>query len=211
MRNATRWSSTFAMLERYDKLHPVLLTLDHATITNHGIAKVLLSEEEEAARANALHQILKELNEVTKALQDSTLTLVGARRAFDLVASKYPRMADRLASDAPVVNNPDLERGIVKIILGSRLNAREQAACASFKSSDGDAATDQSSRSFLASAFKKTHKSRAPVYMPLEWVPPTSNECERFFSQAKLVYSDLRKSMDPDTLEVLMFLSFNKD
>ncbi|KAE9175038.1 hypothetical protein PF005_g25579 [Phytophthora fragariae] len=211
MRNATRWSSTFAMLERYDKLHPVLLTLDHATVTNHGIAKVLLSEEEEAARANALHQILKELNEVTKALQDSTLTLVGGRRAFDLVASKYPRMADRLASDAPVVNNPDLERGIVKIILGSRLNAREQAACASFKSSDGDAATDQTSRSFLASAFKKTHKSRAPVYMPLDWVPPTSNECERFFSQAKLVYSDLRKSMDPDTLEVLMFLSFNKD
>jgi hypothetical protein len=38
-----------------------------------------------------------------------------------------------------------------------------------------------------------------------------SNEYERFLSQVKLVYSDLRKSMDPDTLEVRMFLSFNKD
>ncbi|ETL42365.1 hypothetical protein L916_06816 [Phytophthora nicotianae] len=47
--------------------------------------------------------------------------------------------------------------------------------------------------------------------MPLAWVPPTSNECERFFSQAKLVYSDLRQSMDVNTLEVLMFLSYNRD
>ncbi|KAE8986905.1 hypothetical protein PR003_g13005 [Phytophthora rubi] len=50
MRNGTRWSSTFVMLERHDKLHPVLLTLDHATVTNYGIANVLLTEEE-AARA----------------------------------------------------------------------------------------------------------------------------------------------------------------
>ncbi|KAE8908918.1 hypothetical protein PF005_g13153 [Phytophthora fragariae] len=122
-----------------------------------------------------------------KTLQSSTLTLVGARRAFDLVANKYPKMTARLASDAPVVNNPDLERGIVKIILGSWLNAHEQSACAHFKSSDGDSAPDQALRSFLASAFKKTHKSQAAVYMPLEWVPSTSNKCERFFLQAKLV------------------------
>eukprot|EP00644_Phytophthora_capsici_P019498 jgi/Phyca11/133514/e_gw1.532.4.1 len=36
-------------------------------------------------------------------------------------------------------------------------------------------------------------------------------ECERFFSQAKLVLTDLRKAMYPNTLEVLMFLSYNKD
>ncbi|KAE9354573.1 hypothetical protein PF008_g4460 [Phytophthora fragariae] len=98
-------------------------------MTKHDIAKVLLTEDE-AARADDLIQTLKELNEVTKALQDSTLTLVGARRAFDLVASKYPKMAARLASTA--VNNRDLERGIVKITLDSRLNVREQAACAPF-------------------------------------------------------------------------------
>uniref|UniRef100_H3GFM1 BED-type domain-containing protein n=1 Tax=Phytophthora ramorum TaxID=164328 RepID=H3GFM1_PHYRM len=167
MRNATRWSSTFAILERYVKPHPVLLALDHATVTKHGMAKILLTDEA-ATHAHEMLKKLGELNEVTKALQDSTLTLVGACRSFDLVARKYPRMKARLASDAPVVNYPDLETGIVKIILGSRLSAREQAACASFKCSGGDVIPAEESRSFMASVFKKTSKSRTAVYMALE-------------------------------------------
>ncbi|KAL4160361.1 hypothetical protein PRNP1_000931 [Phytophthora ramorum] len=147
--------------------HPVLLALDHATVTKHGMAKILLTDEK-ATHAHELLKKLGELNEVTKALQDSTLTLVGARRSFYLVARKYPRMKARLASDAPVVNYPDLETGIVKIILGSRLSAREQAACASFKCSGGNVTPAEESRSFLASVFKKTSKSRTAVYMALE-------------------------------------------
>ena len=42
-------------------------------------------------------------------------------------------------------------------------------------------------------------------------MPPTSNVCERFFSTARLVYTDLRKRLDVDTLEVIMFLMFNRD
>ncbi|ETK88965.1 hypothetical protein F441_06995 [Phytophthora nicotianae CJ01A1] len=79
-----------------------------------------------------------------------------------------------------------------------------------FKKPVADPAPETNSRSFLAPVFKKAVKG-ATSYMPLAWVPPTSNECERFFSQAKLVYSDLRQSMDVNTLEVLMFLSYNRD
>lgn len=43
------------------------------------------------------------------------------------------------------------------------------------------------------------------------FVPPTFNECDRFFSAAKLVYSGLRKRMEATTLEMLMFLVYNKD
>jgi hypothetical protein len=75
-----------------------------------------------------------------------------------------------LASDAPVVNYPELETVVVKIILGTGLSAREQVAFASFKYSGGDATPPESNRSFLSSAFKKTDKSRAAVYMPLVWV-----------------------------------------
>ncbi|KAF4133103.1 hypothetical protein GN958_ATG17699 [Phytophthora infestans] len=112
-------------------------------------------------------------------------------------------MKTRLASDASVVNNPALESGIVKIIGGGRLNAREQAACIHLKRSSDDTVVNPAvSKSLLASAFKKAPVTRSPPqYFPLEWAPFTSNECERFFSQ----------SMDPPTLEVLMFLSYNKD
>ncbi|KAF4140444.1 hypothetical protein GN958_ATG02965 [Phytophthora infestans] len=202
MPNATPWSSTFSMVQQYDKICSALLALDHATVAKHDIARFLLTPEETEA-ARSLLKSLHELNEVSKALQDSTLTVVGARRAFDAVLRKYPSMKTRLASDASVVNNPALESGIVKIIGGGRLNAREQAACIHLKRSSDDTVVNPAvSKSLLASAFKKAPVTRSPPqYFPLEWAPFTSNECERFFSQ----------SMDPPTLEVLMFLSYNKD
>ncbi|KAF1773420.1 hypothetical protein GQ600_4492 [Phytophthora cactorum] len=43
--------------------------------------------------------------------------------------------------------------------------------------------------------------------MQVSWVPPTPNKCERDFSQAKLLYTDIRKSMEVNTLEVLMLLA----
>ncbi|KAG6947279.1 hypothetical protein JG687_00016201 [Phytophthora cactorum] len=46
MRNVTRWSSVFSIVERYNKLHPALLAMDHASIAKHDIARFLLTEEE---------------------------------------------------------------------------------------------------------------------------------------------------------------------
>ncbi|GMF43142.1 unnamed protein product [Phytophthora fragariaefolia] len=142
MRNATRWSSTFSMVQRYDKICGALLALDHATVAKHGIAGFLLTPEETEA-ARTLLKSLHELNEVSKALQDSTLTLVGARRAFDAEVRKYPSMKTRLASDASVVNNPALESGVVKIISGGRQNAREQAVCATLKRGGDEMVVEQ--------------------------------------------------------------------
>ena len=48
-----------------------------------------------------------------------------------------------------------------------------------------------------------------PQYQPLHFIPPISDICERFFSLAKLVYSDLRKGMKRTTLEMLLFLRLN--
>ncbi|OWY90848.1 hypothetical protein PHMEG_00040836 [Phytophthora megakarya] len=185
------------MVQRYDKICGALLTLDHATVAKHGIAGFLLTPEETEATRTLLKS-LHELNEVSKALQDSTLTLVGARRAFDAVLCKYPSMKTRLASDASVVNNPDLESGIVKIMSGGRLNAREQAACVTLKRGGDETVVEQHvSNSFLASAFRRTLVARTPPqHMPLDWPSETSPH---------------RKAMDPNTLEVLMFLSYNKD
>ncbi|EGZ06100.1 hypothetical protein PHYSODRAFT_532032 [Phytophthora sojae] len=55
---------------------------------------------------------------------------------------------------------------------------------------------------------RKTTKKNAS-YVDVSYIPPTSNVCERFFSSAKLVYSDLRKKMDYETLEDVMMLKYN--
>eukprot|EP00644_Phytophthora_capsici_P002609 jgi/Phyca11/105571/e_gw1.11.550.1 len=53
--------------------------------------------------------------------------------------------------------------------------------------------------------------SRRQRYLNVAFIPPTSNECERFFSAVKLVFTDLRKRLEPETLEALMSLSINGD
>ncbi|KAF4143965.1 hypothetical protein GN958_ATG06820 [Phytophthora infestans] len=106
-----------ALRKQYDKICSALLALYHAKVDKHDIARFLLTPEETEA-ARSLLKSLHELNEVSKTLQDSTLTVVGTQRAFDAVLRKYPSMKTRLASDASVVNNPELESGIVKIIGG---------------------------------------------------------------------------------------------
>ncbi|KAG2887332.1 hypothetical protein PC129_g19686 [Phytophthora cactorum] len=69
------------MVERYNKLHPALLAMDHASIAKHDIARFLLPEEE-STQAKELLKTLFDFQEVSKALQNSTLMLVGVRRAL---------------------------------------------------------------------------------------------------------------------------------
>ncbi|KAG3190459.1 hypothetical protein PC128_g11300 [Phytophthora cactorum] len=188
MRNVTRWSSVFGMVERYNKLHPALLAMDHASMAKHGIDHFLLTEEE-STQAKELLENLFDFQEVSEARQDPTLTLVGVRRAFDWVVRQYPSMKERLASDAAVVSYPAFETGITNIITA-------------------DPPTEKATRS--VSVFQKVTPARTK-YMQVAWMLPTSNECERYFSQVKMVYTDMRKSMDVNTIEVLMFLACNRD
>ncbi|KAF4142223.1 hypothetical protein GN958_ATG08399 [Phytophthora infestans] len=63
MPNATRWSSTFSIIQQYDKICSALLALDHATVAKHDIARFLQTPEETEA-ARSLLKSLHELNEV---------------------------------------------------------------------------------------------------------------------------------------------------
>ncbi|KAG6953085.1 hypothetical protein JG688_00012982 [Phytophthora aleatoria] len=182
--------------------------MDHASIAKHDIAHFLIAEDE-STQAKELLETLFNFQEASKALQDPTLTLVGVRRAFDWIVRQYPSIKERLASDAAVVNYPVLETGMTKTITSGRLTTREQEACKGFKCAAAAPPTENVTRSFLRPVFQKVTPVRTK-YMQVAWVPPTSNECERFFSQAMMVYTDMRESMDVYTLEVLMFLA-NRD
>ena len=46
---------------------------------------------------------------------------------------------------------------------------------------------------------------------PMTHLSPTSNIVERLFSNAKLIMTDQRRSMDPSTLETILMLKLNKD
>jgi hypothetical protein len=111
------------------------------------------------------------------------------------------------------VNNAALDMGIVKIQRNESLTAAERHACADFRRVDREAveATPSSEVSLVLQAFTKRSTAKRSVYDDVAFIPPTSNECERFFSAVKLVYSDLRKRLDPSTLEMLIFIMYSRD
>ncbi|KAG2923797.1 hypothetical protein PC114_g4697 [Phytophthora cactorum] len=189
MRNATRWSSVYAMVKRYTELMPFLLKIDHGSVADYDLESYLLSPCE-SERVTTLCGDLEKLNGVTQTLQKSTLTLSGVRRLFDHVLAEYPQLDARLGTAATIINNQPLE-----------LADDEQ----------GHAETPEERSSFFRSTFKRRKSNRRQRYMDVGFVPPTSNECERFFSAAKLVLTDLRKSMEPERVEAVMSLSINRE
>ena len=57
---------------------------------------------------------------------------------------------------------------------------------------------------------RKRRRSEAACYRSVNHILPTSNIVERLFSQAKFIMSDSRKHMDPEHLDQLLFLKYNK-
>ncbi|KAJ0392030.1 hypothetical protein P43SY_002405 [Pythium insidiosum] len=90
-------------------------------------------QDGEMRRIEKLGQTLRDLDEVTKVLQDPMLSLHDVRVLFDAVIKQYPCMESRLDARAPIVNNTALETGLVKIIRGKKLAAPELVECEAFR------------------------------------------------------------------------------
>ena len=54
-------------------------------------------------------------------------------------------------------------------------------------------------------------KTSNEVYQCTDWLPITSNMCERLFSRAKLIFDERRQNMLPINLEILLYLKLNRD
>jgi len=66
--------------------------------------------------------------------------------------------------------------------------------------------------SFAQQAFKRRRLARpTDLFIDTEFVPPTSNICERLFSQSKLIFTDQWRALKPATLEMLVFLRANRN
>ncbi len=116
-------------------------------------------------------------------------------------------MEHHLYPMAAIVHSPAFESGICKILQGNEsLDIEEQNALCSFKS---EIDIGEEDNSFAEQVLKKQRLYNS--YQNLQHITPTSNIAERFFSVAKLVISDLRKSMLPKNLESILFLKFNRE
>ncbi|KAG3244952.1 hypothetical protein PI124_g10311 [Phytophthora idaei] len=178
------------MVDRYFRFYGKLDRLDD------GLAGFIPTSREKV-RLKALHDDLKDLESVNKKLQTSTVPLLDVQALFDHVF-------------------PDFENGVAKVLAGKvqALTRTEKAAVAKLLGStepseaEEDADVSPKKRSFAEAALSEEAPTTSVAN--LKWVPPAWNDVERLFSRAGIVYSRLRRSLNPMTLETILFLQYNR-
>lgn len=209
--NSTRWSSAANMLERYQKIKPLLEDLQVAGIDE------FIPTASENRKIDELCEQFRKLNSVTKHLQSESCTISDVRILFDGVISLFPQTEQRLSAKAKIIHQPNFESALSKLQNGaiSSLSAAERLEVKRLKrdaSSSSQQTNDGPDESFAASLLKRSKRnSTNNDYTDCRYILPTSNLCERLFSKAGYVHSDRRKRILPLHLEQQIFLHVNSD
>jgi hypothetical protein len=217
--NVTRWSSTYVMLKRYLELH------GHLSHTSFGEINFMLLTAEELKILRELMPIVDDLNVATKALQREAITLLEARIIFDAILEKYKDKHRCFNMYLDKFHTSNFENGIIKMLRNDPLNQGEFMSVRHFRIQPSqpeetpapimdENGPELSVMDIVERELKRqrteTISTTEVRYKPVYHIAPTSNICERLFSQAKIVYSDRRKSMKLNTFEMLLFLKVNK-
>ncbi|KAG3085744.1 hypothetical protein PI124_g18385 [Phytophthora idaei] len=105
--NATRWSSTFMMLERYVRIRDAIKRVD--TVYD------LVPKPAVHRRIVALAESPKMFNSECKKLQEDSISMNAVRLLFDKMVEIFPVSGDYLRADAAIVRSPVFESAVVKI------------------------------------------------------------------------------------------------
>ncbi|POM71659.1 Hypothetical protein PHPALM_11737 [Phytophthora palmivora] len=205
--NTTRWSSTFNMLQRYVKIRDAIKMVT--------AVEDLLPRPSTHRKIVQLVEKLKDLDSVCINLQKEDRTLADVRLLFDAVASKYPATANYLQPSARIIHSPVFESAVVKLVSDQALTAIEEESVARFAvAANAEPATpdrEDFATATLRQAKRPLHATNTEYVDILRMIPPTSNRCERLFSQCKLILTPLRSSMLPANFEMIVFLRANRD
>ncbi|KAG1697033.1 hypothetical protein DVH05_028625 [Phytophthora capsici] len=132
--------------------------------------------------------------------------------------TKYPVMEEYLKPTAEIVHSPVFEAAVIKVTSALPISGAEAKAIEAFwrpespGQSEDEPAADFASEILRRAKKPRYSQSRAVDYIPLfSVIPPTSNRCERLFSECKYVLEPHRASMRSANFERLMFLKANRD
>jgi len=206
-RNVTRWSSTYEMLRRYKRLRRFLPLLNLDEIED------LLPSSRQDRDIDNLLTLLAELDLVTKALQAEDRTLVEVRNLFDEVMTSVEReTGHRLGEDANIIHDKVFESAVRKIQRGRQddLTLDEAVAVRGLRRNNTEVRM-QDTLSLVERALKR-HRgtTTASEYIDCRFITPTSNFCERLFSESGYSLNSRRMQILPSNFEAQMFCRSNK-
>ncbi|MDP3780655.1 MAG: hypothetical protein Q8Q69_05650 [Nitrosopumilaceae archaeon] len=221
--NATRWGSTYKMLQRYIVLEPILQLCMFSETT-----RALFPTPEEKTRIVELCESLKECEKMSKYFQSEDATKINmhiVRIGLDRLCEEMPILKVYISKTAEIIHSKDFENGIVKIQKGleSRLTKEEKSAVNVFLiNADTNTLTEQDDEHVVqntdlgsilhAVANEEIHNiTKKSLYHSTKHVSPTSVVCETLFSKGSLIMTPNRRHMDPSTFEMLILLKVNRD
>ncbi|KAJ8540784.1 hypothetical protein ON010_g12441 [Phytophthora cinnamomi] len=144
-----------------------------------------------------LLESLRDVESVSKCLQDDGLVLLDARDLCDALIEIQPSFAKYLVLAGDAILLTEEERATLEPfkLVGSAVVPEPQAGTA-----EG-----------FAERVLKCRKVRAapPSYALIEAIPPTSNVVERLFSVARAVLRHERHRLSPMMIEMILFLKIN--
>jgi len=201
-RNRTRWSSTFAMLKRYEEIRSFV-----QGIGDESLLDLILSPREEKILSNLIADCDK-MQSVTLALQRSDISMSQVRLLFDGLCSSFPSFSHYLSQDSPICSSSNFESAVAKIDAGKcdDLSFEELEAATALKEASVSGLND--SGDFATALLKRQRLDTK--FRSVKFILPTSNIVERFFSLASHSLSDYRERISPQNLEMQLFLSVNK-
>lgn len=209
--NITRWSSKYEMAKRYIRIEAEVKEIEE-------LDDYVLSTRSRRILDTLMNHLSK-FESITKNLQKRGISPDMVRSVFDVICDDYPAMRDYLHHHANIVNNPDFESGLVKIMARDFLNLSEgeRRAIYSLKKVQVDehstpsSAVDKEYFEECKSRKRRRLSEEEEQYIDCSFCVATSNTVERLFSACKYVLTDQRKSMSPIMFEALMFLQVNRD
>jgi hypothetical protein len=206
LRNATRWSSTYMMLQRFLKLKEFIDPM------NTELARLMPSAAE-LITLNVLSEEMSKFQSVTMELQKDGINMHDVRVLFDAIIVEHPNLSLYLSPNAEIVHSPHFESGLVKVIRDKdncNLSMLEKIELEKLKIDCPTNPSPLQDVSFAERALKRV-RVQDKIYQDAYFICPTSNVVKRLFSTAKFVFSDLRRSLLPRNLEILLFLKLNRD
>ncbi|KAG2795335.1 hypothetical protein PC112_g22682 [Phytophthora cactorum] len=203
------------LLAEYEPLLAQVNTLMSNATTVDAVEKLIPTGVSHRKLVVLLEHV-KKSQSVTKKLQCDGIDLADGRLLFDSVVAEYPCMRGHLMASAKIVLSPVFESVVVKVINGGVLSSVESTAVKRFEVPSGSGkrkarAEDYATQILRAGPSKSAKQDGVATYSSLlKQLPPTSNACERLFSQYKLVLTPQRTSMLPANFELVMFLRANR-
>jgi hypothetical protein len=223
IRNKTRWSSTANMIFRFLKLEELRAIPYHA---DESLKRMALNAGQMHDLAE-LADVFRDLEKATRYLQTDDFrecNLASVRCVFDGLLRKYghrfPKFHHYLALEAKVIAPVylPLETGLTKIFNNQidQMEPAEVEACRRFEEERGDESSESDSEDDIVALARKRARfgnsggSSKTKYIPVHWIPHSSNDVERLFSRCKLTLGSLRTSMSPTHFEQVIMLYTNE-